>query len=337
MSSVSILYDFKDTPWGGGNSFLTALRSELQKKNVYQEDPSEADIVIYNLNPGALFSVHRLFSFKKQHPHIRIVARLDGPIFNIRGRDLIVDKMFFILIRELFDGVIYQSEWSLGKNRDLGLEPQTNETIIYNGSNSEIFYSKQKDSASSKTKLICTSWSPGLGKGFDLYKYLDENLDFDKYEFEFVGNSPYEFKHISMYPPLGHTELAEKLRDSDIFITASQNDPCSNSLIEGLSCGLPAVVLNDGGHPELVGKGGETFTGEEDVIPTIEQVSKNLDVYRDNINVETSASSATKYYDFLQSVHADVIKPKQLTYKTVVKIYIMRFIWFCQRVYKKLI
>lgn len=340
MSSVSILYDFKDTPWGGGNSFLTALRGEFQKQGVYKDDPTEAEVVIFNLNPGALFSIHKLFSFKKQNPDIAVLARLDGPIFDIRGRDLIVDKMFFVLIKEVCDGVIYQSQWSLGKNRDLGLEPQAHETIIYNGSNSEIFYPVQNKTQEGKIKLICTSWSPGLGKGFDLYKYLDENLDFKKYEFEFVGNSPYQFTNIKMSPPLGHQELAEKLRGSDIFITASQSDPCSNSLIEGLSCGLPAVVLNDGGHPEIVKQAGETFTSVDDVKQAIEEVATDISGYRTKIDVETIGSASAKYYEFVQHVYQSVSQsggPKKLRLGTVTRIYIMRFLWFLYRIYKKIV
>ena len=38
-----------------------------------------------------------------------------------------------------------------------------------------------------KTRLVCTSWSINKNKGFDYYKYLDDNLDFSKYSFTYMG------------------------------------------------------------------------------------------------------------------------------------------------------
>lgn len=39
----------------------------------------------------------------------------------------------------------------------------------------------------------------------------------------------------------------------DIYIMTKHNDPCPNTVIEALSCGLPVVYVNSGGVPELVG------------------------------------------------------------------------------------
>ena len=50
----------------------------------------------------------------------------------------------------------------------------------------------------------------------------------------------------------------------------SQDDPCSNSLIEALHCGLPAIVLNSGGHPEIIGNAGVKFKNRKEIIEAIE-------------------------------------------------------------------
>ena len=116
-------------------------------------------------------------------------------------------------------------------------------------------------------------------KGFNVYKFLDDTLDFGRYEMTFVGRSPIKFNRIQHVPPQPSEELAEVLRQHDIFVTASRNDPCSNALIEALHCGLPAVVRNDGGHPEIVGEAGELFEDERDVLDAIGKVAQNYEYY----------------------------------------------------------
>ncbi len=59
--------------------------------------------------------------------------------------------------------------------------------------------------------------------------------------------------------------MASLFRANDIYITASRYDPCSNSLIEALTCGLPALYLNSGGHPEIVGQAGFAFDSAEEI------------------------------------------------------------------------
>ena len=55
-------------------------------------------------------------------------------------------------------------------------------------------------------------------------------------------------------------------------MTASEDDPCSNALIEAIHCGLPAVYLESGGHNELVGGGGVGFSSPHQVPEAIEEV-----------------------------------------------------------------
>jgi glycosyltransferase involved in cell wall biosynthesis len=65
-----------------------------------------------------------------------------------------------------------------------------------------------------------------------------------------------------------------------LYVTASRNDPCSNALVEALSCGLPAVYYDGGGHSELVGFGGKGFASDDQLIPTLSEISEALDLYR---------------------------------------------------------
>jgi glycosyltransferase involved in cell wall biosynthesis len=118
----------------------------------------------------------------------------------------------------------------------------------------------------------------------------------------FVGNSPIEFKNIRHIQPLQSADLSKVLRNSDIFITASQNDPCSNSLIEALHCGLPALVLNSGGHPEIVQQGGEVFDTKEQMPLLIEKIVNNYELYQNRIAVPTIEQIGKEYYDAIVKV-----------------------------------
>jgi glycosyltransferase involved in cell wall biosynthesis len=89
--------------------------------------------------------------------------------------------------------------------------------------------------------------------------------------------------------------LAEILRGQDIYITASENDPCSNSLIEGMACGLPAIYRNSGGHPELVKSAGLPFNSHEEIPGLITDVMNNYDGYVNNINVNSITDIAHQY------------------------------------------
>ena len=57
-----------------------------------------------------------------------------------------------------------------------------------------------------------------------------------------------------MHQPVETKELSSMMQNYDGYITASQNDPCSNSLCEAAQFGLKILALNDGGHPEVCEK-----------------------------------------------------------------------------------
>jgi glycosyltransferase involved in cell wall biosynthesis len=204
------------------------------------------------------------------------------------------------------NATIFQSEWSRKINYKLGLKKKKNEIVISNAPDSKIFNSegKIKFSLKRKTKIIATSWSNNWNKGFKDYMWLDNNLDFNKYEMIFVGNLPdnFEFKNIKHVKPLNSFDLAEKLKNSDIFITSSKKDPCSNSLIEAIHCGLPAIALNDGGHPEIIKKGGILYNKIEDVPNLINKIKKNYYFYKKAISINSIDKIGHRYFSFIERI-----------------------------------
>lgn len=56
------------------------------------------------------------------------------------------------------------------------------EAIIHNASDPKIFSPQQKKTSAYKLNLIATTLSNNPKKRFDIYHFLDENLDFNNYE-----------------------------------------------------------------------------------------------------------------------------------------------------------
>ena len=107
---------------------------------------------------------------------------------------------------------------------------------------------------------MATSWSDNPRKGADVLAWLDRHLDRDRFDLMFVGRLPARLEHIRTVGPLDSRALADVLRDADLYLAASRDDPCSNALLEALACGLPAAFRRSGGHPELVGDAGMAST-----------------------------------------------------------------------------
>ncbi len=301
---INIYFPFTDGPFGGGNQFLKALRNYLKKTAEYEEMPENADIILFNSH----HNVSELIKLKRKYPQKIFIHRIDGPVFLIRNDNRILDKLIYTFNDKIADASIFQSEWSKIKNYELGIKKKQFETIILNAPDSEIFNKKEKLKFKSggKTKIIATSWASNINKGFETYAFLDENLDFTKYEMTFCGNSPVKFKNIKHIKPLPSKELAKILKKHDIFITASKNDPCSNALIEAMHCGLPAIGLNDGGHPQIMGKGGLTFNDNNEIIEKIKTVTENYSDFQNNIKLPDMNETGQKYFEFMQKVYDEI-------------------------------
>jgi len=294
---INIMFKFESGAWGGGNQFLKALKNYFIEQNIYEHDIKKANVILFNSH----HKLDEIVSLKEQHPEKIFIHRVDGPIFKIRGRGLELDMELYKINSMVANGTIFQSEWSKEENYKQGMMSDNNTTIL-NSPDPKIFNKIQKASFSKnrKTKLIATSWSNNMKKGFDVYKYLDDTLDFSKYEMVFIGNSPIKFKNIKWIKPLRSEKLAKQLKQHDIFITASQNDPCSNSLIEALHCGLPAIALNDGGHGEIIRTGGELFKKEKNIPEKITKIIEYYSTYQDNINMPSMNDVGNKYIEFIK-------------------------------------
>ncbi len=322
---IHILYQFRNGPYGGVNQFLKALKNVFESQGCYEENIANADIVLYNSSNATKEVLHA----KKNNGKQLFVQRMDGPCSSYTAKKDNRDLIAFNMNRFVADATVFQTEYSREANYALGLNRNKFEVTIPNAPNQEIFYRKEtcQIEKGKKIRLIASSWSDNIHKGFETYKYLDDNLNFEKYEMFFVGNSPIEFRNIQKIEPLKSEELAEMLRSCDIYITASQKDPCSNALIEAAFCGLPVVALRDGGHPELVREAGELFDDYSEIPGLLDKVCANYDSYQDKMNLESIEQIAKRYYEFMDEVYTNKqqgrYSAKHLTMHSNVAMYVL--------------
>jgi len=298
---IHILHDIQEGPYGGGNQFLKSLREHLRRDDAYEERARRADVILLNSHQNLAGAL----ALKAADARKSFVHRVDGPVSEIRDSHRRIDDTIYRINEVLADGTVFQSEWSQRRNRSLGMPGNRFETVVLNAPDPEIFHPRGKRpfDPGRKTRIVAASWSSHPNKGFDAYQWLDDHLDFTRYEMTFIGRTPVPFRNIHVIEPLPSPELAGRLRDHDVFVTASRRDPCSNALIEALHCGLPAVALNDGGHPEIVGRGGELFDRREEIPERLERIRARYEVFCEGIRLPGMSEVAGAYRSFMGRVH----------------------------------
>ena len=176
-----------------------------------------------------------------------MVHRVDGPIRTYRGFDDGSDARIVAINRELAAATVFQSRYSLQQHAAEGLELAA-PVVIPNAPDPAIFHPPPERSplAGRRLRIVTTSWSTNPARGADALRWLDRHLDTDRFEMTYVGRSELELERITLVEPLPSHGVAEQLRAHDVFFTASRHEACSNALLEGLACGLPALYVRSG-------------------------------------------------------------------------------------------
>jgi glycosyltransferase involved in cell wall biosynthesis len=294
---ISLAHDFRKPPYGGANQFFIALRKEL-RANGWRVDA-------YRIGSRTRACVLNSFAFDdglvrmSRHEDCVVAHRVDGPVAAYRGADDGADGRVAALNSEFADVTILQSQYSLTAHAQLGIALRS-PVVIPNAVDPLIFHpAPTRRRPRRPLRLIATSWSDNPNKGAETLEWLDRNLDWSGYECTFVGQTAGRFANIRIVPPLASRQLADVLRAHDVYLAPSRNDPCSNALIEALACGLPAVYLESGGHPELVGQAGLGYTEPLEIPALLERLSAEYDERREQIAVASIADVAELYLDAL--------------------------------------
>lgn len=302
---ISLWHQYFKPPYGGGNQFMMALRDEMKRQGAKVVINSTSKSVNAHLCNGSWFDVEK-FERLSRKGKVNILHRVDGPTSLYRGGgDRTIDNQVFDLNARFASATVIQSLWTMKTLSQMGYHA-VNPVIIRNAVNANIFNRHGRIDApkNRKLRIIATAWSDNLHKGAPTYKWLEENLDWDRFEFTFVGRSQIEFERAQHLPAMPSEKLADVLREHDLYITASETETCSNALIEAMACGLPAIYLNDAGHGELVSQGGLPYMEREEILAQLDKIADSYEDYQSMISVTSISEVATQYINAILMIEA---------------------------------
>ena len=297
-ADLALFHEFEPSPSGGGHQFLRALCAELERRGLTLE--------VNRLSAGTTACLFNSFNFdfmrlrRFERAGVRMAHRVDGPIGVYRGYDDGTDRRIVELNAEFADATVLQSRYSLAKHAELGLALR-NPTVIQNTVDPALFHPPPEVAplGDRRVRVIATSWSDNPRKGADTLAWLDGRLDRQRYELTFVGRAPRALEHTRVVGPATSHVLARLLREHDVYLAPSRDDPCSNALLEALACGLPAVYRRSGGHPELVGDGGIEFDTDEEIPEALDRLVAEHADRRAAISVPAIETVADRYLEVL--------------------------------------
>jgi glycosyltransferase involved in cell wall biosynthesis len=297
-ADVALFHEFAPPPSGGGHQFLRALYRELDMRGIEIEVNRVSTRTRSCLFNSFNFEFGRLRRFAR--PDCRMVHRVDGPIGVYRGFEDGTDARIAELNRELADATVFQSRYSLERHAELGYR-LADPVVIPNAVDPSIFHPPERREPldGRRVRVVATSWSDNPRKGSETLAWLDHHLDAERYEVTFAGRTSQRFERIRAVGAIDSHALAELLRDHDVYLAASLDDPCSNALLEALACGLPAVFRDSGGHPEVAGEGGLPFREDEELPEVLDRLVGEIEERRAAISVPTIAHVADRYLQVL--------------------------------------
>ncbi len=250
-------------PWGGGNLFLINLKNYLTNEGhdvVFGLSDEDIDIILFTdprtgKGSTSLFSTKDIKNYKKNiNNNVKVIQRINE--CDERKGTKKINKLY-LKSSSVSDHIVFVSEWLREIYLNLGME-KNKTSVILSGSDKKIFNSegKTKKPVNRKYKVLTHHWSANWMKGFELYLELDKKLNEptlkNKIEFTYLGNvdKKYKFTNTKVLPPLSGFELAAEIKEHDIYITGSLNEPSGNHHIEAAMCGLPILYVKSGGITE---------------------------------------------------------------------------------------
>ena len=293
---LALFHDFAPAPAGGAHQSLRALEEELRRRGVRVANntlaPSTRAVLFNSFN----FDFDRLRVLARRANDARLVHRVGAVTSLYRGFDDGTDARVAAINRELADATIAISHATIDMYRSIDIE-LVDPHVVYNPCDDAVFNAAGRApfSRDRRTRVIATSWSDNPHKGGPTYAWLEEHLDWDRYEFTFVGNVSAPLRRAQHVPPVASGELAVLLRAHDVYVTATEHDAYSNALVEALSCGLPAIYLESGGSAEAVKEAGFGFADREEIPPLLDRLVDEYEDRQARISLPSLAEVADGY------------------------------------------
>jgi hypothetical protein len=300
QADVALFHEFEPSPAGGAHQTLRAFVAECRRRGLrvaHNVIPPGTRACLFN---SFNFDAERLERFARHAENCRMVHRVGAVTSLYRGFDDGTDAHVAELNRRFAQATIAISHATVEMYKSIGIELVA-PRVVYNAVDPSIFNARGREpfDRTRKTRLVAASWSDNSRKGGPAYRWLEGALDWDRYTFTYVGNTQEAFERITVVPPLRSRELAELLRNHDVFVTATENDAYSNALVEALSCGLPAVYLDSGGSREAVKDAGLGFDDREQIPALLDRLVDEYEAYQAAISLPSLDELVDEYLEVL--------------------------------------
>ncbi len=205
-----------------------------------------------------LFSVYNKSIFNK-----KFALRVDGIYFdkkNTFGKTTLLNKDIFDSI-DKSEGVIFISDFSRKIVEKFNGNFNKPFIVVHNKVPNNIFNFKgdnyrKKLNLKKNEKILITSahWRrhKRLEETIELLNILNSKNDI--YKLIILGESKknYNNKNIIVAGEISPNKLASWYRTADLYVHLAWIEPCGNTQIEAMACGLPVVCCNNGGIGETV-------------------------------------------------------------------------------------
>jgi glycosyltransferase involved in cell wall biosynthesis len=286
VTTVRVFMNFREVrgPYGGTNSFLRTLRNWLRAQPgvAITHDPGDRyDVALLSgLTDGVNLDLVRTIHARGiPIVHRKVGYRVSGSPEMRRMTDGVVwgDKL-----QVDFTPYVAHTIFQSGYSRDVFLRSGLDGpyTVIHNGVDETIFNQtvttgwlrrrqvpRPRWDGREPLRVVISTWSTDPNKGFEDYLAIDRQLQGRRdVVVSLVGRTPpgLRFRSITVYPAQRRAGLARILKRSHVVLQLARYETCSNALIEGINCGLPAIYLDSGSNAEIAACYGVRYEGNWD-------------------------------------------------------------------------
>lgn len=297
---------------GGGYHFVANLHDFLKNNGyevIFHLEPAIDIIFIIDprKNRTNKYSLDSIIKYKEKNPNVKLIHRVNE--CDVKREISINIEPLLLKAMKVSDHVVFISKWLQSYFIQKYKLKLKSSSYILNGCNRKYFYPRTLAlQPLEKIKLVTHHWSNNYLKGFHIYNKLDKLLANHKnIEFTFIGNynKNYQPKNIKLIKSKNSQELGDILRKHNIYITATQNEPCGMHHIEGLSCGLPILYgIGGGAIKEACKDRGEEFNNIDNLFKAINKIQNNYKKYVENIDYEYLGSDrcCQEYLKLIQTI-----------------------------------
>ena len=252
------------SPWGGASPFVLQFEAIMQRRGwrvQYSLQPMPDVVLVIDPrmdHPKKKFGLEELRVFRKAHPKVPILHRINECDQRKGTND--IDELL-CQTSELADYTVFIAEWLRDYFASKWFDISRPHSCIYNGADPAFYhpFGTKLPTPGEPLRIVTHHWSDNPLKGFDVYEKLDSQIADGKlpgFVLRVIGRWPKSiaWKSAELFGPLTGRPLADKLRECQIYLTASRWEPCGMHHVEGAQCGLPLVYHEDGGGIVEAGK-----------------------------------------------------------------------------------